>query len=85
VAVGVDGVSQVLNRVVVAADAASAAQEILQAAGFSTTVVVVNGNVAVLTGTVDAEEEALAAADLVLGLPGIDKVDNRLIIGPGTS
>lgn len=85
VAVGVDGVSQVLNRVVVAADAASAAQEILQAAGFSTAVVVVNGNVAVLTGTVDAEEEALAAADLVLGLPGIDKVDNRLIIGPATA
>ena len=84
VVVGIDGVSQVLNRVVVAADAASAVGEVLRAAGFSTVVVVVRGNVAVLTGTVDADEDALAAADLVLSLAGIEKVDNRLIVGPTT-
>ncbi len=84
VVVGIDGVSQVLNRVVVAADAASAVGEVLRAAGFSTVVVVVRGNLAVLTGTVDADEDALAAADLVLSLAGIEKVDNRLIVGPTT-
>ena len=81
VAVAVDGVSQVLNRVIIAADAAQAAQEILIAAGYPSVVVVIDGNVAVLSGTVAGEDEAMAAAGVALGLPGIEKVDNRVTVG----
>ena len=84
VTVGVEGVSQVLNRVVVAADSAAAAQGILQAAGYSSIAVAIGGGVAVLTGTVASEEEALAVADLVMNLPGIEKVDNRVAVGEVT-
>jgi osmotically-inducible protein OsmY len=81
VAVAVDGVSQVLNRVIIAADAAEAAQQILIAAGYPSVVVVIDGNVAVLSGTVAGEGDALAVAGVALELPGIEKVDNRVTVG----
>ena len=81
VAIGVDGVSQVLNRVVVASDAASAAQQVLEAAGYPGVSVALAGNVAVLTGSVTSDSEALNAATVIMSLPGIEKVDNRLIVG----
>ncbi|MDF1595675.1 MAG: BON domain-containing protein [Acidimicrobiia bacterium] len=81
IAVGIDGVSQVLNRVVVASDVSSAARQLLDAAGFATVAVLINGNLAVLSGTVAADRDVLAAADVVLGLPGVEKVDNRLEVG----
>ncbi|MFW2340861.1 MAG: BON domain-containing protein [Acidimicrobiia bacterium] len=85
VAIGVDGVSQVLNRVVVAADAASGAQQVLEAAGYPGVTVALSGNVAVLTGSVTSDAEALNAATVVMGLPGIEKVDNRLVVGSAPS
>lgn len=81
IAVGIDGVSQVLNRVIVASDALSAARQVLDAAGFATVAVTINGNLAVLSGTVASDGDVLAAADVVLGLPGVEKVDNRLEVG----
>ena len=81
VAIGVDGVSQVLNRVVVASDAASAAQQVLEAAGYPGVSVAVAGNVAVLTGSVTSDSEALNAATVIMSLPGVEKVDNRLVVG----
>jgi OOP family OmpA-OmpF porin len=83
--VDVAGVSQVLNRLVVGSDVAAAAQQAVQAAGFSSVSVNVNGNVAVLSGTVASDDDVLTAADLVLGVSGIDKVDNRLVVGDDIS
>jgi outer membrane protein OmpA-like peptidoglycan-associated protein/osmotically-inducible protein OsmY len=85
IAIGVDGVSQVLNRVVVAAEAASGAQQVLEAAGYPGVTVALSGNVAVLTGSVTSDAEALNAATVVMGLPGIEKVDNRLVVGTAPS
>ena len=81
IVVAVDGVSQVLNRLVVASDSASAAQQVLAAAGFASVTVETSGSIAVLTGRVPSEGDVLAAAEVVLGVPGIEKVDNRLEVG----
>ncbi len=83
--VEITGVSQVLNRLVVGSDAAAAAQQAVQAAGFSSVSVNVNGNVAVLSGTVASDDDVLTVADLVLGVSGIEKVDNRLAVGDDIS
>ncbi len=79
--VEVAGVSQVLNRVVVGSDVTEAARQAVEAAGFTAVSVNVNGNVAVLSGTVGSDDEVLQVADLVLSLDGIDKVDNRVTVG----
>lgn len=81
IAVDVEGVSQVLNRIIVASDAAAAAQQVLASAGFESVAVNLNENVAILTGAVASEDLVLAAAEVVMGLPGIEKIDNRIVVG----
>lgn len=81
VAVNIDGVSQVLNRVVVGSDPVAAAQEVLTTAGFPSITIAIDGDIAVLTGALPTEEEIMDAADVVLGLPYVNKIDNRISLG----
>jgi len=53
----------------------------LAAAGFGSLTVVVDGDRAVVSGTVANEESLSAAALTVLNLPGVAQLDNRLEIG----
>lgn len=84
ISVAVEGVSQILNRIIVADDLATVAQETLNAAGYSSAAVTLGDGVAVLSGNVPTDEDVMKAADVVLEVAGIDKVDNRLTVGTPT-
>lgn len=85
VALSVEGIRRVDNQVVVGEtgeDLTGQIQAALAAAGFSDLQVVVDGDMATVSGAV-ADEDALGAAALaVLNVPGVAQLDNRLVVGP---
>lgn len=85
VALSVEGIRRVDNQVVVGEtgeDLTGQIQAALAAAGFSDLQVVVDGDMATVSGAV-ADEAALGAAALaVLNVPGVAQLDNRLVVGP---
>jgi outer membrane protein OmpA-like peptidoglycan-associated protein len=85
VALSLDGILQIDNRVVVVADEVvtleGQIQAALTAAGFSDLDVVVDGDMATVSGAVADEASLGAAALAVLNVPGVAQLDNRLVIG----
>ena len=87
VALSVEGIMQVDDQVTVGeldevVTLTGRVQAALIAAGFSDLQVVVNGDMATVSGAV-ADEASLGAASLaVLNVPGVAQLDNRLFVGP---
>ena len=86
VALSVSGIRDVDNQLVVPVTDESATleaqiQSALAAAGFDDLAVMVDGEIATVTGTVPNEESLSAAALAVLAVPGVAQLDNRLEIG----
>lgn len=87
VALGVEGVSQVVNEVVVLTGEPVATLDAqivstLAAAGFFNLNIVVNGDMVTVSGTVPDEETRGNVANTILSVPGVAQVDNRLQVGP---
>jgi outer membrane protein OmpA-like peptidoglycan-associated protein len=86
VALSVDGIRQVDNQVTVpttdeVVTLEDQIQAALLAAGFGDLTVLVNGDMATVSGTVANEESLSVAALAVLAVPGVAQLDNRLEIG----
>lgn len=86
VALSLDGIRQVDNRVtVVATDEPQTLEDQIQsaltAAGLDGLDVVVDGDMATVSGSVADEESIGTAALAVLNVPGVAQLDNRLVIG----
>lgn len=81
----VSGVTELDNGLFVGtvADPVAAALAALAGEAYAQVAVEVEGGVAVLRGTVPSEQARLDAGALVLGIDGVDKVDNRLEVAAG--